>query len=81
VNGQAPPAAGRVLGTGTCIALIAIGAITLPASSPHGLNAHVVDVIVIGAGVLGLLRLPGRAAAMRPPDGPRRRAAGAGTRR
>jgi hypothetical protein len=58
VNGQAPPAAGRVLGTGTCIALIAVGAIlrfALSPSSPHGLNVHVVGVIVIGAGVLGLL--------------------------
>jgi len=25
VNEQGPPAAGRVLGTGTCVALIAIG--------------------------------------------------------
>jgi hypothetical protein len=47
-----------MLGTGTCIALIAIGAIlrfALSAGSPHGLNVHVVGVIVIGAGVLGLL--------------------------
>ena len=58
MNGQAPPAAGRMLGTGTCIALIAIGAVlrfALSASSPHGLNVHMVGVIVIGAGVLGLL--------------------------
>ena len=47
-----------MLGTGTCVALIAIGAIlrfALSAGSPHGLNVHVVGVIVIGAGVLGLL--------------------------
>jgi hypothetical protein len=47
-----------VLGTGTCIALIALGAVlrfALSAGSPHGLNVHVVGVIVIGAGVLGLL--------------------------
>lgn len=58
MNEQAPPAAGRMLGTGTCIALIAIGAVlrfALSAGSPHGLNVHVVGVIVIGAGVLGLL--------------------------
>jgi hypothetical protein len=58
VNEQAAPAAGRMLGTGTCVALIAIGAIlrfALPTGSPHGLNVHVVGVVVIGAGVLGLL--------------------------
>jgi hypothetical protein len=58
VNGQAPPAAGRVMGTGTCVALIAIGAIlrfALSAGSPHGLNVHVVGVVLIGAGALGLL--------------------------
>ena len=27
MNEQVPPAAGRVLGTGTCVALIAVGAI------------------------------------------------------
>jgi hypothetical protein len=91
VNGQVQPAAGRRLGTGTCIALIAIGAIlrfALSAGSPHGLNVHVVGVIVIGAGVLGLLlsllvwgplnparrRRPASAAPARPPavDAPRR---------
>jgi hypothetical protein len=39
-----------VLGTGTCVALIAVGAIlrfALSAGSPHGLNVHVVGVIVI----------------------------------
>ena len=43
MNGQVPPAGGRMLGTGTCIALIAIGAIlrfALSAGSPHGLNAY-----------------------------------------
>ena len=46
------------MGTGTCVALIAIGAIlrfALSVGSPHGLNVHVVGVIVMGAGVLGLL--------------------------
>lgn len=84
MNEQVPPAAGRMLGTGTCVALIAIGAIlrfALSAGSPHGLNVHVVGVIVIGAGVLGLLlsllvwgplnparrRRAASAATMRPP--------------
>ena len=84
MNEQVPPAGGRMLGTGTCVALIAIGAIlrfALSAGSPHGLNVHVVGVIVIGAGVLGLLlsllvwgpmnparrRRAASAATMRPP--------------
>ena len=84
MNEQVTPAAGRVMGTGTCVALIAIGAIlrfALSVGSPHGLNVHVVGVIVIGAGVLGLLlslliwgplnparrRRAASAATMRPP--------------
>ena len=58
MNEQVAPAGGRVLGTGTCIALIAVGAVlrfALPAGSPHGLNVHVAGVIMIGAGVFGLL--------------------------
>ena len=58
MNGQAPPAAGRVLGTGTCIALIAIGAIlrfALAGGSPHGLNVHVVGVVLILVGILALV--------------------------
>jgi hypothetical protein len=46
------------MGTGTCIALITIGAIlrfAIAAGSPHGLNVHVVGVVLILAGVLGLL--------------------------
>jgi hypothetical protein len=38
VNEQVPPAAGRVLGTGACVALIAVGAIlrfALSAGSPQ----------------------------------------------
>jgi hypothetical protein len=54
-----PPAAGRrVMGTGAAIAVIAVGAIlrfALPAGSPHSLNVHVVGVVLILAGVLGLL--------------------------
>jgi uncharacterized membrane protein YidH (DUF202 family) len=44
--------------TGTCIALIAIGAIlrfAVTTSSSHGLNVHVVGVILILVGVLGLV--------------------------
>ncbi len=44
--------------TGTGIFLLTAGAIlrfAIPAGSPHGLNVHVVGVIVILAGVLGLL--------------------------
>jgi hypothetical protein len=38
VNKQVPPAAGRVLGTGTCVALIAVGTVlrfALSAGSPQ----------------------------------------------
>ena len=44
--------------TGTCIALIAVGAIlrfAVTTSSSHGLNVHVVGVILILVGVLGLV--------------------------
>jgi hypothetical protein len=54
------------------IALITVGAVlrlALSAGSPHGLNVHVVGVILILAGVLGLL-LPRLA---RVPRGPRDR--------
>ena len=43
---------------GAAITVIAVGAIlrfALPAGSPHSLNVHVVGVILILAGVLGLL--------------------------
>ncbi len=46
------------MSTGTCIALIAIGAIlrfAVTAKHTHGVNVHVVGVIVLLAGVLGLL--------------------------
>jgi len=46
------------MGTGTCIALIAIGAIlrfAIAAGSPHGLNVHVVGIVLMLAGLLGLL--------------------------
>jgi hypothetical protein len=44
--------------TGTGISLITVGAIlrfALASGSPHGLNVHVVGVILILAGALGLL--------------------------
>jgi hypothetical protein len=44
--------------TGTSIFLIAAGAVlrfAVAAGSPHGLNVHVVGVVLILAGVLGLL--------------------------
>jgi hypothetical protein len=61
------------MSTGAAILLITVGAIlrfAVAGGSPHGLNVHVVGVILILAGVLGLL-LPlvvGRA----PRDGLRR---------
>jgi hypothetical protein len=62
MNGQGPPpqsvAGRRAMGTGTCIALIAAGAIlryAVTATSSHGVNIHVVGLIVLLAGVLGLL--------------------------
>ena len=54
------PSAGgrRVMNTGAAITLIAVGAIlrfALAAGSPHGLNVHVVGVVLMLAGALGLL--------------------------
>jgi hypothetical protein len=49
---------GRAMSTGTCIALIAIGAIlrfAVTATHTHGVNVQVVGVIVLLAGVLGLV--------------------------
>jgi hypothetical protein len=48
----------RVMSTGAAIALIAVGAVlrfALAPGSPHGLNVHVVGVVLILAGVLGLV--------------------------
>jgi hypothetical protein len=56
--GGGQPMGGRVMSTGTCIALIAVGAIlrfAVTAKHTHGVNVHVVGVIVLLAGVLGLL--------------------------
>src|ERR1700691_6794210 len=54
-----PPAAGgRAMNTGTGIFLIAAGAVlrfARPPGSPHGLNVHVVGVVLILAGILGPL--------------------------
>ncbi len=61
MNGQGPPpqAVGRrAMGTGTCVALIVVGAIlryAVSATTSHGVNIHVVGLIVLLAGVLGLL--------------------------
>jgi len=52
------PVGGRVMSTGTCIALIALGAIlryAVTTNQTHGINVHVVGLIVLLAGVLGLL--------------------------
>jgi hypothetical protein len=55
---RAPAGGRRVMSTGAAITLIAIGAIlrfALAPGSPHGLNVHVVGVVLILAGVLGLV--------------------------
>ena len=53
------PAGGRrVMSTGAAITLIAVGAVlrfALAPGSPHGLNVHVVGVVLILAGFLGLV--------------------------
>lgn len=59
--GQPTAGARRGMRTGTGIFLIAAGAIlrfALGAGSPHGLNVHIVGVILILAGLLGLLLPP-----------------------
>lgn len=59
------PARGHAMSTSMGILVIAVGAIlrfAVKGGSPHGLNVHVVGVILILAGVLGLL-LPGSARA------------------
>jgi hypothetical protein len=54
-----PQAAGRrVMSTGVPITLIAVGAIlrfAVQGGSPHGLNVHVVGIILILVGILSLL--------------------------
>jgi hypothetical protein len=48
----------RVMSTGAAITLITVGAVlrfALAPGSPHGLNVHVVGVVLILAGVLGLV--------------------------
>ncbi len=55
---QRSPGGRRAMSNGMCIALIVVGAVlrfALTARSPHGLNVHVVGVILILAGVLGLI--------------------------
>ena len=56
--GQPPAARRRVMSTGMIIFLIAAGAIlrfAVAPGSPLGLNVHVVGVVLMLAGVLGLL--------------------------
>ncbi len=59
MNGRIQPEGGRrVMSTGFAITLITVGAIlrfALAAGSPHGLNVHVVGIVLILAGILGLL--------------------------
>src|ERR1019366_4551416 len=60
------PGARRAMSAGVGISLITVGAIlrfALAGGSPHGLNVHVVGVILILAGAIGLLlpRLTARA--------------------
>jgi hypothetical protein len=67
-TGSRPPPAGgrRAIRTGTGILLITVGAIlrfAVAAGSPLGLNVHIVGVILMVVGVVGLLlpRLAGSA--------------------
>ena len=56
--GRQPTAGQRAMTTGTGIFLIAAGAVlrfALAAGSPHGLNVHIVGVILLLIGVVGLL--------------------------
>lgn len=59
MNSPAQPAGSRrVMSTGVSVTLIAAGAIlrfAVATTSTHGLNIHIVGVILILAGVLGLL--------------------------
>jgi hypothetical protein len=57
-QGTPTPAGGRAMRSGTGIFLIAAGAVlrfAIASGSPHGLNVHVVGVVLILAGILGLL--------------------------
>ena len=61
--GPARPGGRRALSTGLCIFLLAAGAVlwfALPAGRHLGINLHVVGIIVVCAGLLGLVlrRLP-----------------------
>ena len=59
MNGSAqPPGSRRVMSTGAAVTLIAAGAIlrfAVATTSTHGLNVHVVGVVLILAGALGLV--------------------------
>ena len=61
--GLAGPGGRRALSTGLCIFLLALGAVlwfAVPAGRFLGINLHAVGIIVVCAGLLGLLlrRLP-----------------------
>jgi hypothetical protein len=76
-DGRPAPGGRRAMSNGMCIALIVAGAVlrfALTARSPHGLNVHIVGVILILAGVLGLIlpfltRLPQNRARRPSPPG------------
>ena len=56
--GPGPTARRRALNTGTALSLIAVGAIlwfAVTANAVHGLNLHIVGVILLLIGVVGLL--------------------------
>ena len=57
-GGTGQPMGGRVMSTGTCVALIVVGAIlryAVTTTRTHHINVHAVGLIVLLAGVLGLL--------------------------
>jgi hypothetical protein len=68
-GGRRATGGGRGMRSGVGITLIAVGAIlrfALTAGSPHGLNVHVVGVVLILAGILSLLLSLVRAGSRRP---------------
>jgi hypothetical protein len=73
-GGQPTSGGRRAMSSGMCITLIVIGAVlrfAITERSPHGLNIHVVGLILILAGVRGLVlpfltRLPGKRAPRAP---------------
>ena len=73
-DGRPPMASRRVMSTSVAITLIAVGAIlrfALAGGSPHGLNVHVVGVVLILVGILGLVLSLSLLLMRRGPRGPR----------